>query len=489
MVAITPASRRNNFTRRNREFLRATSPNSVYEFHMFRDVSHWISHNPAAMHYGIAAGLVGSVGQLCFFICGYGSPNRRLEWTGSALRDTATRRLADVDHQAIGVACADFNGDGLEELYILNTDTYAGPKQHADRLFQLAPDGHWHDLFKAPANQTVRNLSSGRSVAAIDRRGTGRYDFVVANYSRPFRLYECDSAGTIIDLAPSLGLNRVTGGRGLWVGPFISEHSSDIVCGNEHGPNFLFINQGDGQFQELAGEFGLRDSDEHARGLTALDANGDGRLDLCYGNWEGPHRLMLRQINGIFKDEASPALAMPSPIRTVIAADFDNDGYEELFFNNLGEANRLFRQEESGWRWTDIGAASLPEGFGTGAAVADIDGDGVLELLISHGESVAQPMRLCKTSTSLNWFRVMPLTRFGAPARGASVRLEAGGRTQIRVIDGGSGYLCQMEPVAHFGLGNVDLIQRVTITWPDGATAQLERPAIRQLVKVSYPAS
>jgi len=456
---------------------------------MFRDVTHWLAHNPAALHYGIAAGMVGTLGQLAFFVCGFGSPNRRLEWTGTQLRDTATRRLADVDRQAIGVATADFNGDGLEELYILNTDTYAGPKEHADRLFQINPEGHWHDLFKEPANHSIRNLSAGRSVAAIDRRGTGRYSFVVANYSQPFRLYEYTSNCDVIDLSSSLGLNRTTGGRGLWVGPLISESASDIVCVNEHGPNFLYVNQGDGKFQELAAEYHLRDADEHGRGVTALDANADGRLDLCYGNWEGPHRLMIRQLSGTFKNDASPALALPSTVRTVIAADFDNDGYEELFFNNLGEANRLFRQEESGWRWTDAGAATLPEGFGTGAAVADIDGDGILELLISHGESTAQPLRLFKSGTSHNWMRVMPLTRFGAPARGAAVRLEYAGRTLIRVIDGGSGYLCQMEPVAHFGLGAQDQVDRITITWPDGASAQLERPNIRQLLKVPYPTS
>ena len=151
-------------------------------------------------------------------------------------------------------------------------------------------------------------------------------------------------------------------------------------------------------------------------------------------------------------------MALPGAVRTVIAADFDNDGFEELFFNNLGEPNRLFRaatgEPRADWLLADPGAAAEPDGLGTGAAVADIDGDGLLELLVAHGESTVQPLSLFK------WPDDRPRLAAGAAAdavrgagRGARVRLTAGGRTQLRVIDGGSGYLCQMEPVAHFGLG------------------------------------
>ena len=111
----------------------------------------------------------------------------------------------------------------------------------------------------------MRNLAAGRSVAAIDRRGTGRYGFFVANYGRPMRLYELAPDGRLADVAPGLGLDRTTGGRGLWVGPLVSERS-DLFCVNEHGPNFLFRNRGDGTFDEVAAEYRLADPDEHGRG-------------------------------------------------------------------------------------------------------------------------------------------------------------------------------------------------------------------------------
>jgi hypothetical protein len=142
----------------------------------------------------------------------------------------------------------------------------------------------------------------------------------------------------------------------------------------------------------------------------------------------------------------------------------------------------------SEWRLTDAGDANLPNGLGTGAAVADIDGDGRLELLLAHGESIPQPLGLFRVAaTDHHWLRVAPKTRFRAPARGALVRLTAGGRTQLRVIDGGSGYLCQMEPVAHFGLGNVSHIESVRVIWPDGANTTIRDPGLRRTIEVDYP--
>lgn len=179
---------------------------------------------------------------------------------------------------------------------------------------------------------------------------------------------------------------------------------------------------------------------------------------------------------------------MPSPIRTVIAADFDNDGYEELFFNNIGEPNRLFARRDRTWKSLDTGDAWEPDGLGTGAAVTDLDGDGILELFISHGESGAAPMTLYSTAANNNaWLRVMPLTAQGAPARGAIITLVGEERTQRRAIDAGSGYLCQMEPVAHFGLGENSGVQRIEIRWCDGATATIESPQANQLLRVPYP--
>jgi hypothetical protein len=461
---------------------------------MFVDVSGTIGHNPPRMHSGVAVADFDGDGFGEFVVAGFGCPNRLLRPTGTQLRDVAPPSFADADQLAAGLAAGDIDGDGREELYLLNVNSVSGPDNPADRLMKPRLDGTWEDLFERDEHHQLRNLASGRSVAAIDRRGVGRYGFFVANNGRPMRLYEIGPEGTLADLAPPLGLAHTTGGRGVLTVPVFSRHT-DIVCVNERGPNLAFRNRGDGTFEEHAGDWGLADAAERGRSVTAFDA-GTGELGLCWGNWEGPHRLMVRGDDGTWRDRATAALALPSAVRTIIAADFDNDGHDELFFNNVGEPNRLFRVSADPDAPGDVAITMLDPadardaaGFGTGAAICDIDGDGVLELLIARGERGPQPLGLFKArgAKSNNWLRVRPLTRFNSPARGAIVHAEAEGRVRVKGVSGGSGYLCQMEPVAHFGFGPNVRPERVRVTWPDGAGVVLLNPGVNRTVTVPYP--
>jgi len=456
---------------------------------MLRDHSHLLADNPPYLGYGIAVADLDGDGRPAMVVCGFGVPNRVLRWDGRRLVDTADPVVADRDRQGIGVAAGDIDGDGREELYVLNTDTFAGRKRLGDRLFDGHEDGSWTDLFETAPNAAALNLSAGRSVCAIDRLGRGKYGFAIANYGGPLRLYELDPDGRIVDVAPELGIDVVTGGRALVAAPLVTDRV-DLFAANENGPNLLFANLGEDGFTEVAEPFGLTDAHEHGRGVAVADLDGDGRLDLVCGNWEGPHRLWRQTETGPFIDVAPAALRRPSRVRTVIAADFDNDGYEELFFNNIGEPNRLFAWRDAAWCEIPLDSVvAEPTGLGTGAAIADIDGDGVLELLVSHGETGYQPLSLQKVpdAAASAWIRVRPLTPSGAPARGALVRVLAHGRDHLRVIDGGSGYLCQMEPVAHVGLGSSAHVDRVEVRWPDGVVRTILDPDANQVLIVAHP--
>nr|ABC86200.1 cartilage acidic protein 2 [Physcomitrium patens] len=476
---------------------------------MFKDASHLIAVNPPRLNYGVCVSDLDGDGEFELFVCGFGFQNQVLKWNGNELVDIAVGTpLEDPETKSIGVAAADFDADGREELYVLNTDTFLGRKKVTDRLFDSQSE-QWVDLFSLPRNMDESNMCAGRSVCAVDRLGNGKYSFFVANYGGLMNMFEMTEEGFVADVASEVGLATYpTGGRTLVSLPLISHSSMGIFAGHQGGPNFLFINKGDdsGRFVECASAYGLMDALENCRGVAVVDAMGDGQLGLACGNWQGSHRLFSVSgpgpIGGAkalgfkdgdvggFKDVAPPAMARPSAIRTVIAADFDNDGYEELFFNNIGDANRLFRQSGAGnWVECDIGDASEPKGLGTGAAVADFDGDGRLELLISHGELRAQPLSLYRSPENDNaWMRVKPLTKQGAPARGATVRLvDESGRVQKRAIDAGSGYLCCMEPVAHFGLGSLAGPVNLQIVWPDGAEVTMANVSTRQLVTVFHP--
>lgn len=453
---------------------------------MFTDKSLLLKDNPIQMNYGIAVADIDRDGALEIFVTSFGGPNLVLKWNGHNFVNIADNKLADIGRQAIGVAAGDIDGDGIEEIYVLNTDTFAGQKRFGDRLFDYR-HGEWLDLFSLPENHQAINFNSGRSVVCIDRQGSGRYGFFIANYGSPMSLYELNKFGYLNDVAAEAGLNLITGGRGLISLPIVSPYM-DIFAANENGTNFLFRNRGDGTFTEIAEQCGILDQHHHGRGVAVLDANGNGLFDIVYGNWQGPHRLYLQIKPGYFQESAPTLMSVPTRIRTVIAADFDNDGFVEIFFNNIGEPNRLFGWRDNKWEKLDTGDAWEPDGLGTGAVVGDFDGDGQLELIIAHGESYAQPLSLYyPPKTNNNWLRVLPLTRYGAPARGAVCKIIVGDRLQIRAIDAGSGYLCQMEPVAHFGLGSYQQVDRLEIIWPDAVKIIMEKPPINQLMRVPYP--
>merc|ERR1711871_652745 len=144
----------------------------------------------------------------------------------------------------------------------------------------------------------------------------------------------------------------------------------DIFANNENARNWLMKNN-QGIYENHAGDAGLEDPTETGRGTVLFDANDDGLLDIAYGNWNGHHRLMIQQCDGSFTDVASTDMAKPSRVRTVIAADFDNDGYQELFFNNIPGSNRLFTRSADGESFVqiNIGDAIESNGLGTGGGV------------------------------------------------------------------------------------------------------------------------
>merc|ERR1719210_3227769 len=322
------------------------------------------------------------------------------------------------------------------------------------------------------------------------------------------KLFEVNSNNVLFDAAPAAGMSKSAGGRALVAGPIISNRM-DVFANNEinysgrrnlgHRANFMFVHNGDasGTYTDLAHDLGLEDPNYTGRGTALLDANGDGLVDIVYGNWNGAHRLFVQSRDGnsiSFTDEAPADMAVASTIRTVIVADFDNDGYEEIFWNNIPGENRLFRKlpTDSDWVRINIGDAVEIDGYGTGGAVGDFDEDGMLELLVAHGESgPLQPLSLYRASSGRNnhYLRIFPTTEQGAPARGSRVDMTAGGRTQVRIIDSGSGYLCQMEPVAHFGLGQLLVSDSVRITWTDGTTCDFKPSGVDRMITVQKGSS
>jgi len=491
--------------------------------------------NPIQFNYGVAVSDVDGDGDFEFIVAGYGTnfgagaPNLVLSYNKEteklenlAVDDTESPyyNIRNDKGKAIGVAACDVDGDGREEIYFLNTNTYSGASDtgELDKLFRFNDEtGKFEDILTKDYNIGVLENLAGRSVACIDRKGNGKYGIYLANYAArsngvlvgAHTILEMDenrSSGNKIflkNVGEEAGVQQFTGGRGVTIGPIVSNYS-DIFCDNERGSNFLWENDGYGQFNDIAKEVEIPDSNQNGRGVTLSDFNNDGLIDIAYGNWNGPHRLYLQErinnnINGYEDDVQNEKIKFkniamgteyenPTPIRTVIAMDFDNDGNQELFMNNIdyqsrGAPNSVHSvinsaNDDPTIQTLDVGDAIEVNGHGTGGAVADMDGDGQVELLLSHGESASEPLTMYSVTegNANNYIRIFVKHKTGAPARGSSVRLFLNdGSSQMRVIDAGSGYLCQMEPVAHFGLGSKSPnSMTIEVRWPDGVTRSFD---------------
>ena len=441
-----------------------TSKMAMSDF--FKNITNLIENNTDRLSYGVSVADINNDNNFEFIVAGFRYPNLALGFRDGVLKNLINNSIfSDEKRSTIGVASCDIDQDGIEETYFLNTDTYSGEKKYSDRLLNFNKE--ITDLFELPKNQKNLNLTAGRSVVCVDRKGDGKYGFYVANYGGPTRFYELNN-DLIRDIAPDLKIDKITGGRAVVAGHILS-NKMDIFAANERGPNFLYFNDKD-QFYNVSTEYNTDDVLQNGRGTTLSDFLYRGSLDIINGNWEGFHRIFVNN-ETTFNDMASKEFRIPSRIRTIISADFDNDGYDEIFMNNIGEPNKLFKILENGKiSQIKISNALEKNGLGTGAAVADIDNDGILELLISHGESGPQPLSLFKSNIKNKKFlRIAPKTTYGAPARGATVILVTNKRRHAKTIDAGSGYLCQMEPVAHYGFRKNEIIKNVIIKWTDGS--------------------
>ena len=450
----------------------------------FEDITSQIVENPKRLSYGVSVTDVNQDGNFDFIVTGFGYLNLALSYeNGKLVNIVNQKKFSDEFRRTIGVAACDVDRDGYEEIYFLNTDTYSGTKKYSDRLIDLEK-GKFIDLFEIEKNQKDLNLTAGRSVVCVDRKGDGNYGVYVANYGGPTRYYEYND-DILVDKSVQLNLAKVTGGRAVVAGHIISD-KIDVFAANERGANFLYKND-KGKFLDVAYEYRVQDVLQNGRGTALSDIYYRGRLDILNGNWGGFHRAYVLK-NDIFEDIAKPPFDEPSRIRTVISADLDNDGYDEVFLNNIGEANKLFRILENGLiKEIPLDVGLEPDGYGTGAAVADIDNDGVLELLVSHGESWDQPLSLYKAKVDPDnkYLRIKPLNQYGAPARGATVTLISNLRKHSKTIDSGSGYLCQMEPVAHYGIRKNEKDIKIQIKWTNGKTKTISVKELNQTITLN----
>lgn len=387
--------------------------------------------------------------------------------------NVAPQNFKSIQNATVNLCVGDFLGNGIPAVYMMHSDTFAGMKTHYDQIFiRTSKNGEpvaFEDLLlKYP---DMSNPYAGRSVGAVEYDGNGKHGFYVVNYEAPSLFYTFNSEkNKVEEISKELGLRQLAGGRSVLAQYITNKNAVDIFVGNENSPNSLFTKLPSGKYKEIANQYKLDDEFFNARGVAIADFDGNGHSDLVLGTWHGMNSIFMQKSKGKFQNLPPALFSEPRSIRSVIVADFDNDGNEEIFINTLTQRNRMFRyMGKNEWEELNIGELASKNIHGTGAAVGDLTGNGFLDIFIASGEKEASQNKLfLGIPNKNNWLRIQPLTAHGFPALGAKVQLFThNGKNQTKYICAGSGYLCQMEPVAHFGLGAEEpVIDRIEITWP-----------------------
>jgi hypothetical protein len=463
----------------------------------FRDVSKGSGLDIAGYSMGVAIGDVNNDGLPDVLITQYTGVRLFLNNGNGTFTEVTKEAGLDNPLWATSAAFIDYDRDGWLDLVVVNYVEY-------DSSWKCAsPDGKPDycppNQFAGTVTKLFRNL--GTKGGSTDGEPSGQ--------PRVPRFED-------VTLASHLG--RTPGpGLGVACADFDGDGWPDILVANDGEANRLWINQHDGTFAEEAVLRGLAVNGLGQRqanmGIALGDVDGDGLLDVFITHLTEETNTLWRQgPRGLFRDGTAAArLASPGWRGTgwgAVLADFDHDGALDLALVNgrvargqaansqLGphwsryaERNQLFAGCGTG-SFTDITTTNKPfcgaSGVYRALVVADIDGDGALDLLVT---AVAGPARLYRNVAPKrgHWLIIQAVDpALKRDAYGAAVTVRAEGRQWVSGIYPGQGYLCSHDARAHFGLGPAAHVDVIEVRWPDGAREAFEgRPAdqVVQLVK------
>jgi hypothetical protein len=286
---------------------------------------------------------------------------------------------------------------------------------------------------------------------------------------------------------------------GVTAADFDLDGYPDIYVANDKTENFLFHNQKNGAFKEIALSagvaYGQSGENTSAMGPVFLDFDQDGRVDLWVSDSKYD-RLMKNAGQLKFRDISQPAGISQLSAQYVSwgtgAHDFDNDGLDDIFVVHGGLIH-MVAQEHSVFRnlgeakFEDVSNSAGPfftrKSVGRGAAFADYDNDGRTDAFIVNLGGPAFLLR--NVSPAGHWISVKLVGRkSNRDGIGAQVEVVASGRRQMHERVAGSGYLSQDDPRVHFGLGAISTVDRVTVTWPSGTRQTLENVSADRIILI-----
>jgi hypothetical protein len=405
-------------------------------------------------------------------------------------------------------AWADFNNDGTMDLLVVGGST------HLPFLYRNDGD-HFTDIGGAAAGFSSQ-WYVGAGGAWGDYDGDNWLDLYVTNnyWSAPSFLYHNNRDGTFTEVTSAAGMDLAPAGyaQGCAWADYNNDGLLDLIVartqdayGTQQTPR-LYRNDGDGTFTDVALAAGIPGSSLES--VAVGDYDNDGFLDIYFGgNLNRGTILVHNNGDGTFTNVHDTAMTIGANSVGTAWADYDNDGFVDLAQGNFtlpdypwpGNAF-LFHNNQDG-SFDEVSAA---EGITASrkfhaTAWADFNRDGRMDVLLAGVDSYSCLYQNTAVAGDGHWLRVRALTSAtgdatdGSPVRDAiGARVDVNldndlsfptGRTLARIIDGGSGFLSQGEPIAQFGLGNATTVA-VRVVFPDHSIITQADVAANQQIEV-----
>ena len=449
-----------------------------------------------------------------------GPPNRFYRNLGGGrFRDETEASGLGFAGYCHGVVAGDLDNDGDQDLFLANY----GP----DVLFLNLGGGRFQDISRSAG---VDRFAWSSGAALLDYDNDGDLDIYVACYgdwrlpdddrycgepTRNVRLYcvpkEIRTARHILyrnngnltftDVTEAAGLGRIDGhGFAAVASDLNNDGQIDLYVANDQDPNFLYLNRGDGTFEDASLSSGAAgDERGHAlgsMGVEAQDLDGDGLPELFATNFENePNTLWQNLGRGLFLDATARYGLKRDSLPLVgwgcALADFDRDGWLDLFVANghIDDNRHLLGQDspyhEPPLLYRSLGtrrflrvAAAGPyfqaHHVGRGVAAGDLDDDGDLDLVVNHKDGPPALLRNDTQNTN-HWIRIRLVgTLSNRDAIGARVEIDTGDRTIHRQRTSGGSLMSSHDPRLLVGLGHAQGIRQITVRWPSGQLSVLE---------------
>lgn len=396
------------------------------------------------------------------FISGHGSNNLLLKRNGDKFFPLNIPELLDPDGLTFAVTACDLDQDGRDEILILNRPSKSKNNSYA-RIVKYS-SGKWIDILSKD-DPITKAIQFGYSASCLDRKGDGQYGLVVSNENGKISYLEIIDF-VITDIASEIGLGLTSRGRSVLGIPGPLGYMN-IFVGNEEA-NFYFVNSGKGTFTEKAKEVGLLDEKFNARGMSIIDSNYDDLPDVIYGNHFGPTRLLEQRNDGTFQDVATEEMKKSYAVNTTVVGDFNLDGFEDIYLNNIRGDNKVFARYENKWYPLNIEVMAEPDMYGISTIAADLDRNGSYDILNTHGDGSKFPVTLYTVTPMNFWIKFQVKLANGGIPRGAVVRIRTSLRDHLRVISPGSGRFANYDHEVLLGLKKREHVTSVEVTLPSG---------------------